>query len=116
MIKRRQAEMTSQGLADIGEAVARSERRRKHTWPKREHGHVFARMIAARPCRIAAMVRSDHRQVSRAQQGLETGQRQVEGFKCRSVAFDVAAVAVERIEIDEICQRKERIFSAAGDL
>ena len=116
MIKWYQAKMTSQGLADIGKAVARSERRRKNTRPKREHGDVFARMVAARPCRIAAMVRSDHRQVSRAQQGLEIGQRQVEGFKCPSVAFDITAVAVERVKIDEISQRKQRILSAAGDL
>ena len=73
MIKWQQVKMTSQGLADIGKAVTRSKRRRTNTWSKREHGDVFARMIAAPPCRIAAMVRSDHRQVARTQQGFEIG-------------------------------------------
>ena len=115
MIKRRQAEMAGEGLADIGEAIAHSERRRMHARPERKHGYVFARVIRAAPGWIAAMVRRDHRQVSRAQPGLKIGQRPVEGFKRRGVAFDIAAVAVKRVEIDEICECQERSLTAAGD-
>ena len=99
---RRNVPMAGQGLADIGEALAHPQLRRANSRTERQHRHILARMIRAGPGWIAAMVRRDDRQISGAQQGLEARQHGVEGLERGSVAGDIAAVAIERVEIDEI--------------
>ena len=94
--------MLRQGLADIGEAVAPAERTRRDAGSEGEHRDVLARMVGAVPARIAAVIGADDGDVARPQRGAERGQPGIKGGERGGVARDVAAMAVERVEIVEI--------------
>src|SRR5260221_8935575 len=96
------AEVLRQGLADIREAVAAAERAWRDAGSEGEHRDVLAGMIGAAPTRIAAVIGTDDRDVAWPQRGAEHRQPGVEGGKCGGIAPDVAAMAVERVEVVEI--------------
>ena len=54
------------------------------------------------PGRVAAMVGGDQRKIARAQRGAQFGQARIERFQRGRIARHVAAVAVERVEVDEV--------------
>src|SRR3546814_6586787 len=64
--------------------------------------HPFPGMIGAAPGRVAAMVRRQDDEIARPQAPMDFRQSEIERFQCRRIAGNVAAVAVELVEIDEI--------------
>src|SRR5947209_14097631 len=97
-----QPEMPGQRLADIGEAVAPAERARHDAGPEGEHRDMLARVIGAAPARIAAVIGSDDGEIALPQPGAEARQRRIERGERGGIALDIAAMAVERVEIVEI--------------
>src|SRR5439155_4946782 len=93
-------------LADIGEALAPADRARSHLERIGEDRHAFARMIGAFPGRIAAVVGGEDEKIAGPEKRERLGYALIEGLECGRISFDIAAVAMERIEIDEIghCQ------------
>ena len=67
-----------------------------------EQRHVLARVIGARRRRIVAVVGGDDQQIVVAKRRQQRGQPRVEALEIRGVAGDVVAMAVLRVEVDEV--------------
>src|SRR5690606_38296506 len=97
-----QIQMTRYRRADIGEGVASPDRTARDLAAERDDGNAFARVIAAFPGRIAAVIAGYDREVPRPQQRKQLGQSRIESLECRRVAGRIAAVTVQSVEVDEI--------------
>ena len=99
----REAEPVGDALADIGEGRANANRcAAAMARGEGQDRHLLAGVVGAAPGRVVAVVGGQDQQIVRAQRGDELGQPGVEGLERRGVAGDVAAVAVDRVEIDEV--------------
>ena len=67
-----------------------------------QHRHAFARVIGAAPGRIAAVIGGDDQEIAVAQLCQELRQAPVERLERARIAFDIAAMAMLHVEIDEI--------------
>ena len=67
-----------------------------------EQRHVLARVVGARRRRIVAVVGGDDEQIVVAQPRQQPREPRVEPLEVRGVAGDVVAVAVLRVEVDEV--------------
>src|SRR4029453_11123555 len=76
-----------------------------------EDGDVLARVIAAGPRGIAAMVRTEYEDVVGRETAKELGEATVEVFECRCVPLDVATVSVQHVEVDEVGEDDRAIRS-----
>ena len=98
----RQTEMGGDRFADIGKSLAPPDRTGVDPRPESEDRHVFAGVIRSLPGRVAAMVRGDDDEIAGLQPLLQLRQAPVERLERRRIANDIAAVTVERVEIDEV--------------
>ncbi len=78
MRERAEAEMGRDRLAEIGETFAPAEIARADAGAEEQPRHEFARMIAARPSGIAAMIGGDEGEIARPHRRQEIGQAAVE--------------------------------------
>src|SRR6185437_4699325 len=108
-----QPEVTRDAGADVAETRASAKPPARDVRTERQHRHAFARVVAARPRRIAAVVAGDHHQIVLQQFVLELGQSFVEGFQRRGVTGEVAAVAVQAVEVDEVREQQAAIAQRA---
>ena len=109
MRQRPDAEDLGQRLPEIGERRARAEvDAGPHARAGDQQRHVLARMIGARRRRIVAVVGGDDQQIVVAQPRQQRGQPRVEPLEVRGVAGDVVAVAVLRVEVDEVGEDQAR--------
>ena len=101
------AEVFGDGLAHVGEGIAGAEvRAGTATGRIGEDGDVFAGVIGGGPASvwIAAVVGGDHQQIGRLQQGQEAPEQVIEFFERLRETFDVLAMAVEHVEIDQVAK------------
>ena len=106
----RELQMRADRLADVGEGrpyprVASGDARTEC-----QHRHALARMLGAAPGGVVAMVGGDDGQISGFQQRRQFRQASVEMLERRGIARHVAPVAVERIEIDEVCEDEAAVW------
>ena len=106
------AEVAGDGLSDVGERVARADRAGRNARAEGDDRHMLARVIAAGPGRIAAVVGREDDEIAWLQLGLQFGQAPVERFERRGIARHVAAMAVEHVEIDEVREQDAAVGRA----
>ena len=103
MRERTDAEDLRDRLAEIGERRARADvGARPDAAPDQEHRHVLARVIGARRRRIVAVIGGDDQQIARRAARQQARQPGVEALEIGRVAGRVVAMAVLRVEVDEI--------------
>ena len=100
----RDAEMGGKCLADIRKPVAAAEAPSRDAGPEGQHGHVLARMVGTAPGRITAMIRRDDGDVTGPHHGPKARQPGIEGFQRGRIPGNIAAMAVQRIEVHEVGQ------------
>src|SRR3954463_13779056 len=81
-----------------------------------EDRNLLARMIRAAPAGIASMVGRDHQKVVMIQTVHQLGKPAVELFERTCVAREVAAMAVKRVEIDEVRKKETSVRQAVATL
>ena len=98
-----EAEVVGDGLADVGERVARAEvdsgARRLSVNKQRR---VFACVVRAVKRRIVAMIRSDDHQVVFTHGGLDLRKPRVKMLEGFGVALGVATMSVEHVKVNEV--------------
>ena len=101
--KRADAEVLRQRLAEIGKGRSRAEiDAGLDASAVQQQRHVLARMVGARRRRIVAVIGGDHEQIVVAQLRQQARQPRVEPLEVRGIAGDVVAMAVDRIEVDQV--------------
>ena len=106
--------MTGEALSDIGETVAVADISRRDARPKGDDRHVLAGMVASGPARIAAVIGGDEREIAGSQQSFERGQPAIEILQRACIAGNVAPVAVQHVEINEIDQNQRVVWRGRG--
>ena len=96
-----QTKMARHRRGDIGIGRSRPDRAGRRS-AIRKHRRLLARVVGAAKRRIAAVIRGDDHEVICAQDGIKLGQAAIERFERGGVAGDVAAMAVERIEVNKV--------------
>ena len=81
--------------------------------PVIEQRHVLPRVIGARRRRIVAVIGGDDEQVVVAQLRQDAREPRVEALEVRGIAGDVVAVAVLRVEVDEVGEDQAAIDASA---
>src|SRR5690606_24923428 len=81
MTARGQEQVHGERGADIGEAAAPAQGCASNPWTEREHRDALARVIAAAPGRIAAMVARNDREIAVPQRRDELRHARVERFE-----------------------------------
>src|SRR3954471_24861646 len=100
--------MPRDGCSDIGETAALADR--ASAWRAgNEDGYLFARMIAAGPRRITTVISGDDQKVPGFQSFDQLRESRIECFEGSCVARHVPPVAVDRIEVDKICEQQPAI-------
>ena len=94
--------MLGDRFADVGECGAQPYIAAGMTGRDAQDRDAFAGMVGAAPRWVAAMIGGQKQEVTRLQTCKSFGQTSIEGFKRCRIAGNVAAVAEQRIEIDEI--------------
>src|ERR1043165_1565120 len=91
------------GLAEVGQCGANAQGNiRFGARTIDQDGYVFAGMVGRRGSRIASMVGGDDRQIAVFHVLVESRQPGVELFERRCITFDIVAMAIELIEIDQV--------------
>src|SRR3954470_4905343 len=93
---------------NISERFARPDRRRLDR-TKCQDRNLLASVIGTRPGRIAPMIRRYDCEIIRSKRSLELRQAGSERLQCIRVSADVATMAVQSIEVDEIRKQKTSI-------
>ena len=73
-------EMLCQRLADIGKTAEVPDWSAGAGTAEGQDRNIFAGMIGALPCRVAAVIRSDNGKIFRTEQGFKCGQPPVESL------------------------------------
>ena len=102
MFSRGQAEMVGDAGADVGEGFPPSDRLRQDAGSEGEDGNEFASVVRPLERRVAAVVCGGNGEVAGPQHGLELRQTGVEGLERRGIAGNIAPMAMEHVEIDEV--------------
>jgi hypothetical protein len=102
------------GLPDVGQRRPNSKLvpargRRPHT-----STGTYSRVIGRHISRIAAVIRTDDQQIILSHRLLNLREPEIKLFKRACVTFDVVAMAVEHIEIDEIGEDETALRAAKG--
>ena len=109
MRERRKAEMAGDRLSHVGECRAAAEVARRDVRAEPKHRHLLAGVVGARPGRIAAVIGGDIARSPAAAARDKFRQPRVERFERRRIAGHVAAMPVERVEIDEIGEHQAAV-------
>src|SRR5262245_2082328 len=104
--------MPGDRLTDIGKTIAPADASRGGVRREGEDGHAFARVVAATPSRIAAVIGRDDQKIARLQPIERLRQLRIEGLKGGGIAPWIAAMAVEHVEIDEIGEQKPAVLES----
>ncbi len=104
------------GCADIDKALPPADACGGAGGGDGEDRHLLTGMVGAGPARVAAVIGGYHEQVVAPKRGQQFRQPRVERFEGGGVAWNVSAVTVKGIEVDEIGDEKPAIVEAAGAL
>jgi len=97
------AEVLGHGLSDVGKRGAHSQVDGfRPAGPINQQRHVLAAMIGGRRSGVAAVIGRDDQQVLRRQLPVKRGKPGVELVERFGVSFDIVAMAVKLIEIDQV--------------
>ena len=83
-----------------------------HVGPGRQQGHVFARVVGAGNGRVAPVVGGEDREIVRPQRAFELRQPGIELFERAAVAFDIVAMPVLLVEIDQVHEDQTLVGSS----
>ena len=111
MVARRDAEMFGDALANMREGVGNAERAAAQRRSEHQHRHPLARVVGAAPGRVAAVIGGQDDDIGRLQAAVEIRQARIERLERGCIAGDVAAMAVEHVEIDEIGEHQAAVRS-----
>src|SRR5437764_7840890 len=104
----------------VGEAVTPADRARRDGWSERKDRNFLPRMIRAAPSRVAAVVGGNDDEIARSRESMDLGHPPIKCLERRSIAGRIAAMAMDRIEIDEIRKQQptvgERFHSLQGPI
>src|SRR3954451_9815990 len=103
--QRREIKMARSRGRNISERFATPDRGRLDR-TKCQDRNLFASVIGARPGRIAPMIRRYDCEIIRSKRSFELRQPGIERLQGSRVSADVATVAVQSIEVDEIREQK----------
>src|SRR6266849_212470 len=107
---RRQAEIIANCDAEVGEGSTGSEiAARRDPRPSHQKWNIFTGVVSRDVGRIAAVIGSYEQKIFVSQSLQQHSQLRVEGLECAGVAGCVVAMAVLRIEVDQVREAELRV-------
>src|SRR4051794_23740789 len=102
-------EVRCHGFSDIRESGARADAACV-AMAQCEDRTLLASVVRPVPCRITAVVGGDDEKVVRTEPVDQLGKPPIELLERQGVAGRIAPVAVDRVEIDEVCKQQPAVF------
>ena len=81
----------------------------RHPWSAHKHGHVLARVVAAGPGRVTAVIGAQDSNVARSEPREQGRHARVEILERGGIAFHVPAMAIEHVEVDEVAEHDRAV-------
>src|SRR5438270_11105954 len=100
--------MSGDRCADVGKTGTSTDCSRAVA-SHHQHRHLLECMIGPSPGRIATMIRRYHEHVIGFQASEQPGKAIVECLECCRIAWHIAAMAVDRVEIDKIGKQQSAV-------